>query len=196
MSRKDRVNIAVAAEIASKLGELAEKRGMTMFSLANESLGVMLELLEDGLTPREVKESIYLFRILNELETVPVPARLMDRMMAALYHKARDEAEAMFCDAGRAIANYLVAVFGSLSNVIEVVSQLPKYVPIKRIDVNERGDMLQVELVGVGYSNEAAYLVKVATKCLVEAMGYEEVDSGYSAGVVYVKARRVEKRGS
>jgi len=190
VSRRDRVNIAVAAEIASKLGEVAEKRGMTMFSLANESLSVMLELMEDGFSPRDVKMSMYLLRILNELETVPMPARVMDRIMSLIYTRAREEAEAIFCEGGRAIANYLIAVFGNIKNVTEVASQLPKHVPIKRLEISEKDGELELELVGVGYSNEASQLILVAARCFVEAMGYRVVESSAAAGVVFVRAKK------
>jgi hypothetical protein len=54
--KKDRVNIAVAKEVAEVLANTAEGLGMTQYALANQILAVGLDLIRQGYSVAQIKE--------------------------------------------------------------------------------------------------------------------------------------------
>lgn len=75
-TRKDRVSLAVARDVAEELANVADSSGMTQYALANELLRLGLELIKSGYSPAQVRELAYFYRIMTELEIVPIPGRV------------------------------------------------------------------------------------------------------------------------
>ncbi|ACB40017.1 hypothetical protein [Pyrobaculum neutrophilum] len=190
MEKRDRVNIAVAKAVAELLAKTAEELGMTQYALANQILSVGLELVRMGYSPSQIREVALFYKIMTELESLPVPGRLMDRMIVEV---ASVDAEAVYrawCDAGKMLAAYIKAVFGDLEKAVELAPYLAKVIPAKRFDVKAQGGNFQLDAVGVGYSIESVQATARAVQCLLEEVGYEVKEVVTAPGVLRVSAAK------
>lgn len=188
--RRDRANIAIAKDLADRLAETAERLGMTQFALANEMVSLGLDLLGMGYSLGQVRELVRFYKLMTELEIVPVPGRLLDRIIAEEMKISRETAMAVWCDAGKMLASYIRAVFGDIRNVVSFVPYLAKIVPSKRFEVKVEGDKVVVDVIGLGYSVEAVEVNAEAARCLLSEFGYRVEGVVKGPGILHMEAVR------
>jgi hypothetical protein len=186
--RKDRVNIAVAKEVADALAATAEELGMTQYALANQLLGTGLELVRQGYSASQIRDIALFYRVITELETVPVPGRLLDRMIVEMYKANPDAVGKAWCEAGRMLASYIKAFFGGLENAVKLAPYITKAVPARRFEVRAEGGEFSLDAVGVGYSLESVEVTAAAVRCLLEELGYEIKELATAPGILRVRA--------
>lgn len=186
--KKDRVNIAVSKDIAERLARIAEGQGMTQFALANQILSLGLDLIEQGYTLQQIREVALFFRVMIELESVPIPGRLLDKLIADMYKANPEVVQRAWCEAGRMLASYVKAVFGSIEVAASLVPYISKIVPAKRFEVKAEGDVFVMETLGVGYSTESVEATAKAVHCFLDELGYEVKESITAPGILKVKA--------
>jgi hypothetical protein len=172
-ARQARVNIAVSKDVADELAKVAEERGMTQFALASELLKLGLELVENGYDTQQVRELLTFYKIMSELEIVPIPGRLLDKMITDMYKINSQVMEQLWCEAGKMLAGYIKALFGDLSGVVSLVPYLARILPAKRFEVKVAENNVVIDVVGIGYGVESVQVNAVAARCLLEEFGYK-----------------------
>lgn len=188
--KKDRVNIAVSKDVAESLASTAEEMGMTQFALANQILGVGLELIKQGYSVSQIRDIAMFYKVMIELESVPVPGRLLDRMIVEMSREKPDVVHKVWCEAGKMLASYIKAVFGDLQGASALAPYISKVIPAKRFDIHAAGDEFVMDTIGVGYSIESVVATAKAAQCLLEEMGYEIKESITAPGILRIKAVR------
>ncbi len=188
--KRERVNIAVARDVAEDLARTAESMGFTQFALANQILGVGLELIKEGFSVQQIRDIATFYKVMTELETVPLPGRLLDKMVVEMFKMNREAATAVWCEAGRMIAGYVKAVFGTLENAAYFARYLANVVPARRFEIKAEGGEFTIDTIGVGYSIESVEVTASAVRCMLEDLGYEIVDIVTAPGILRVRARR------
>jgi hypothetical protein len=186
--RRDRMNIAVSKEIVDALATTAERLGMTQYALANQLLGVGLELVGQGYNASQIRDIALFYRVMTELETVPVPGRLLDRMIVEMYRTNPEAVGKAWCEAGRMLASYIKAFFGGLEGAAALVPYIVKAVPAKRFEVKVEGNAFDLNAVGVGYSMESVEATASAVRCMLAELGYEVKEVATAPGVLRVHA--------
>jgi hypothetical protein len=187
-SKQPRVNIAVAKHVAEALARVAEERGMTQFALASELLKLGLELVENGYDSQQVRELLTFYKIMSELEIVPIPGRLLDKMITDMYRINSHVMEQLWCEAGKMLAGYIKALFGDLSGVVSLVPYLARILPAKRFEVKVAENNVVIDVVGIGYGIESVQVNAVAARCLLEEFGYKVEKVVTVPGVLKIEA--------
>jgi len=189
-SKQPRINIAVAKHVAEELARVAEERGMTQFALASELLKLGLDLVKEGYEPQQVRELLTFYKIMSDLEIVPIPGRLLDKMVTDMYTLDSGAMERLWCEAGRMLAGYIKALFGDLKEVTSLVPYLARILPAKRfaVQVTEKG--ASIDIVGIGYGMESVQVNAVAAKCLLEEFGFVVEKVVTAPGVLKVEATK------
>jgi acyl CoA:acetate/3-ketoacid CoA transferase len=188
--KKDRVNIAVAKEVAELLANTAEELGMTQYALANQILEVGLELIREGYGVAQIREIAKFYKVMTELESVPVPGRLLDRLIVEMYKENPEVVTRAWCEAGRMLAAYIKAVFGSLEEAVKLVPHVARVVPARRFEVKTENGEFLMDTIGVGYSLESVQATASAVKCLLEELNYEVKEVFTAPGILRVKATK------
>src|SRR5438132_14288160 len=80
-----RTNIAVDDAVADALSTEAKSANKTVYSLANEVLGDVLKVLREGGEASEICSSWRFLRILKDLDSIPIPGDLLEKMIKKLY---------------------------------------------------------------------------------------------------------------
>jgi len=189
-SRQMRVNIAVAKDVAEELAKVAEERAMTQFALASELMRLGLELVKSGYNTQQVRELLMFYRIMTELEIVPIPGRLLDKMITDMYRINSQVMEQLWCEAGKMLAGYIKALFGDLSGVVSLVPYLARILPAKRFEVKVTENNVVIDVVGIGYGIESVQVNAVAARCMLEQFGYKVEKVVTVPGVLKIEASK------
>lgn len=189
-ARQARANIAVAKDVADELARVAEERGMTQFALASELLRLGLELVKNGYDSQQVRELLTFYKMMSELEIVPIPGRLLDKMITDMYKMDSQAMEQLWCEAGRMLAGYIKALFGDLSGVASLVPYLARILPSKRFEVKVAENNAVIDVVGIGYGIESVQVNAVAARCLLEEFGYKVEKVITAPGVLKIEASK------
>jgi len=188
--KKDRVNIAVSKEVADLLANTAEELGMTQYALANQILEVGLELIREGYGVAQIREIAKFYKVMTELESVPVPGRLLDRLIVEMYRENPEVVVRAWCEAGRMLAAYIKAVFGGLEEAVKLVPHVARVVPARRFEVKTENGEFLMDTIGVGYSLESVQATADAVRCLLEELNYEVKEVVTAPGILRVKATK------
>ncbi len=186
--RRDRINIAVSKEIAESLSRVSEELGMTQYALANQILSVGLSLIRQGYSISQIFDIALFYKVMVELETVPLPGRLLDRMVVEMYRENSELVLKVWCEGGKMLANYIKAVFGNLEDVASLAQYLAKVVPAKRFEIDVKNDTFVLDTIGVGYSMESVEATAKAVMCMIEELGYETKELITAPGILKIKA--------
>jgi hypothetical protein len=189
MSRRDRVNIAVSVDVAQRLAAVSDASGMTQYALANDLISLGLDLMEQGYNVQQMRGLAKFWRICLDIEAVPVPAPLLDKLITRLYGEHGDFLKELWCEAGRTLAAYLKATSAAEAREIaQLMGHLGRMLPAKRFEARQDDGAVVFSVVGVGYSRETIEVNAAAVRCFFEALGYKISEMGVEPGVLYVKA--------
>lgn len=188
--KRERINIAVSKEVAEMLADIAEQSGMTQFALANQILSTGLELFKQGYSVSQIREIAQFYKVLTELEIVPIPGRVLDRMIVEMHKVSPEAVEKAWCEGGKMIAGYIKAVFGGLEKAVNLASYVTRAIPARRFDVKAEGGEFRMDAIGVGYSIESVEATAAAVKCLLQELGYEVKEVATAPGILRVHAVR------
>ncbi len=189
MSKRDRVNIAISTEVAQRLANISDSTGMTQYALANDLLSLGLDLLEQGYNIQQMRELAKLWRICLDVEAVPVPAALLDRLITKIYGEMGGLLKELWCETGRVLAAYLKATStAGTGEVVSLMQYLGKMLPAKRTEARQEDGSVVFSVVGVGYSRETIEVNASAVRCFFESLGFKIAQIDVEPGVLYVKA--------
>ena len=189
-ARQARANIAASKDAADELSKVAEERGMTQFALASELLRLGLELVKSGYNTQQVRELLTFYKIMSELEIVPIPGRLLDKMITDMYRINSQVMEQLWCEAGKMLAGYIKALSGDLSGVVSLVPYLARILPAKRFEVKVTENNIVIDVVGIGYGIESVQVNAVAARCLLEEFGYRVEKAIIAPGVLKIETSK------
>ncbi len=181
----------MAKEVAEVLANTAEGLGMTQYALANQILAVGLDLIRQGYSVAQIRKIAQFYRVMTEVESVPVPGRVLDRLIVEMYKESPDAVTRGWCDAGKMLAAYIKAVFGDLEKAVELAPYVAWVVPARRFEVKAKDGEFTMDTVGVGYGLESVQATGKAVRCLLEELNYEVEEIITAPGILRVKA--VEK---
>lgn len=188
-----RSNIAVESDIAASLSDKAAKENKTLYAFANESLRAVLDIYKGGGKLEDVYPSWFYTRIMHDLDSVPVPGNLLERMVKALYASDSDSLLKYWFEEGNRIGAYLRQSLPS----IEGLSSQAKYLvhsgllPLKRLEVEiqirgEETNKIVVRLLGAGLSEESTECVERFVRGLIGAYSLRVLGSSITKGIIEV----------
>jgi len=180
----------VSKEVADHLANTAEELGMTQYALANQILEVGLELIRGGYGVAQIKEIAKFYKVMTELESVPVPGRLLDKLIVEMYRENPEVVARAWCEVGRMLAAYIKAVFGGLEEAVKLVPHVAKVVSARRFEVKTENGEFLMDTIEVDYSLESVQATAKAVRCLLEELNYEVKEVVTAPGILRVKATK------
>lgn len=185
-----RTNISVDQEVAASLSDEATRENKTMYALSNESLKAILSICRSGGRPEDVYTSWMFTRILKDLDTVPTPGDLVEKLLVKLYEVDKPWLLRTWYEEGLRIGAYLrmsSPQFKDLSAEAKEVSKLG-LLPVKRLEMeNEGEDEFTVRVVGAGLSEESTSCADQLFKGIVSAYSLHVVESKMTEGIIELR---------
>jgi hypothetical protein len=186
-----RTNIAVDEGVAIALSDEATRENKTLYALANEFLESSLKICKEGGYPSEIYPSWRFVKILKDIDSVPLPGSLVERMVKHLYSLDKNQIFRMWYDEGARIGAYLKIFSPMIEGLSEIVGEFQSFLPVKRIEfrkVEEIGAQYLIRAIGAGLSTESTSCAEQFIRGLASSYSLRVVSSKISEGIIEVNA--------
>lgn len=191
-----RTNISIDEEVAASLSDEATRENKTMYALSNESLKVMLNICRSGGRPEDVYTSWMFTRILKDLDTVPTPGDLVEKLLKKLYEVDKDWLLRTWFEEGQRIGAYLRLSSPSMQDLSDEAKDVSKLglLPVKRLELENDGESeFTIRVVGAGLSEESTSCAEQLFRGIISSYSLQVVGSKMSEGIIML---RVSNGGS
>ena len=185
-----RTNISIDQEVAASLSDEATKENKTMYALSNESLKVMLSICRSGGRPEDVYTSWMFTRILKDLDTVPTPGELVEKLLRKLYEFDKAWLLRTWFEEGQRVGAYLRLSSPKMQDLSDEAMGVSKLglLPVKRLEIEDDGESeFIVRVVGAGLSEESTSCADQLFKGIVSAYSLRVVSSRMSEGIIMLR---------
>jgi hypothetical protein len=185
-----RTNISIDEEVAASLSDEATRENKTMYALSNESLKVILHICRSGGRPEDVYTSWMFTRILKDLDTVPTPGDLVEKLLGKLYKVDKAWLLRTWFEEGQRIGAYLRLSSPQIQDLSAEAKDLSKLglLPVKRLEIENAGENeFTVRVLGAGLSEESTSCADQLFKGIVSAYALHVVSSKMSEGIIELR---------
>ena len=187
-----RTNISIADDVAEKMSEEAMKRHKTLYAFANESLEAVVGVCRLSGEPDEILPSWKLGKMLKEVDAVPVPGDVLEKLVRKLYGAEKEWLLGVWFAEGERIGNYLRMGYPELSGLAQAAVEFRGLLPLRRLEfrsVDEGGTkgQLVVRAVGAGQSAETTACAEQFIRGVIESYSFKVRGSRTSEGIIELK---------
>jgi hypothetical protein len=196
-----RTNISIADEIADGLSEQALKRNKTLYAFANESLEAVISVCKLSGEPSEVLPSWKMGRMLKEVDAVPLPGDLLEKIIKKLYETERDWLLKTWFAEGRRIGSYLSMGYQELPNLAQAAVEFQGLLPLRRlefrnVETTDSKTQMAVRAIGAGISMEATTCAEQFIRGVVDAYGWTVKNSKTAEGMIELQVSKEKRQSS
>lgn len=194
VAKVPRTNISVEDRIAKELADQAKLTNKTLYALANECLEAMIAICRQGGTPQEAFPAWRLSKMLKEVDAVPIPGSLLEKMIRRLFELDREGLQQAWFEQGQRIGTYLQMFYQDLEQLLSAAREFEGLMPIKRLDVKktDRGGRPQyvLRVVGAGLSAEATTCAQHIIAGVLSAYSWAIKSSKVSEGMLELELEK------
>ncbi len=193
-----RTNISIADNIADDLSVQAMKKNKTLYAFANESLEAVISICKLSGEPGEVVPSWKMGRMLKDIDAVPLPGDLVEKLIKKLY--AADKAWLLktWFDEGARTGHYLQMGYSDISKLSQAAIEFQGLLPLKRIEIRSVEDQeargnLMLRAIGLGLSAESTACAEQFIRGILDSYSWSAKAGKLSEGILeleLVKERR------
>ncbi len=183
-----RINLAVDAEIARRLKQIARDEGKTLYALTNEYLGEAIRVKEAGIEPRHAGRLAVTYSLLSGLDIVMLPGDMVDKILSKLYALEKEWLLRYFYMKGRELSTYLKLFARDLRDLINIYNDLQGFLPIKKNKIEMEGNRLYVSIIGAGRVIESTLCTLKFIEGIIEAYGWKIVKQQVEPGIIIFEA--------
>jgi hypothetical protein len=190
-----RTNISVDEEVAASVSDEATRENKTMYAFSNESLKAILSICRSGGRPEDAYTTWMFTRILKDLDTVPTPGDLVEKLLRKLYEVDKEWLLRTWFEEGHRIGSYLLLSSPRMMDLSAGAKDISKLglLPVKRIEMENDGeDEFTLRVVGAGLSEASTSCADQLFRGIVSAYSLHVVSSKMSEGIIEL---RVSNRG-
>jgi len=171
-----RTNLSIDKQVFEEFAAEADRRNMTLFAFANESLSAITKISREGGNPEEFYKIWRVLSILRQVDVITLPSDFVEDLIEAQYRADAKGIKEKF----RVLGTSLVGLLKMAAENIEDISPLAKdfgfFIPIKHFGLNKlKTGYLELNIVGAGKAMET-------TECSAEFM--KAIITGYGCAVV------------
>jgi hypothetical protein len=171
-----RTNLSIDRQVFEEFAAEADRRNMTLFAFANESLAAITKISREGGNPEEFYKIWRVLAILRQVDVITLPTDFVEDLIEAQYQADAKGIKEKF----RVLGSSLVGLLKMAAENIEDISPLAKdfgfFIPIKHFGLTKlKTGYLELDIVGAGKAIET-------TECSAEFM--RAIVAGYGCAVV------------
>jgi hypothetical protein len=136
-------------------------------------------------------------RILKDLDTVPTPGDLVEKLLGKLYEVDKEWLLRTWFQEGERIGTYLRLSSPRMQDLSAEARDISKLglLPVKRLEMESDGEEdFTIRVVGAGLSEESTSCADQLFKGIISAYSLHVVSSKMSEGIIEIKVSN--KRGS
>ncbi len=168
-----RTNLSIDRNVFDEFATQVEKRNMTMFAFANESLSVISKIAAEGGDPSSLYSIWKVVSILKEADAITLPSDFVEQLIEELYISDKERLLQHFTDLGASLVGLLKIFAEDANSLSALAKEFGFIVPIKRFTLSNGGNgNIQVDVVGAGKSMATTECSTAFLKAILNGYGY------------------------
>lgn len=171
------------------------RRNKTLYAFANESLEAVISVCRLSGEPDEIPPSWKMGRMLKDLDAVPLPGDLVEKLIKKLFALDKEWLMGAWEAEGDRIGKYLQMGYQDMTQLSQAVVEFQGLLPMKRVEVravaegDSKGRML-VRAVGAGLSAESTACAERFIRGIIASYEWTVKESKMSDGIIELEISR------
>ena len=187
-----RTNLSIDKEVFEEFAAEADRRNMTLYAFANESLSAISKISQEGGSPEEFYRIWRVLSILRQVDVITLPSDFVDDLIERQYKADPQLTKAKFRELGTSIVGLLKMAAENVEDLASLAKDFGFFVPIKHFGLQSRDGRVQVDVVGAGKTIETTECSAEFMKAIFAGYGYAVTREELHPGTMRLQA---EKKG-
>jgi len=171
-----RTNLSIDKQVFEQFAAEADRRNMTLFAFANESLSAITKISQEGGNPEEFYKIWRVLSILRQVDVITLPSDFIEQLIEAQYRVDAKGTKENFKNLGASIVGLLKMAAENIEDLSPLAKDFGFFIPIKHFGLTRlKTGYLELDVVGAGKGVET-------TECSAEFM--KAIIAGYGCAVV------------
>jgi hypothetical protein len=186
-----RTNLSIDKAVFEEFAAEADRRKMTLFAFANESLAAITKISQEGGNPDEFYKIWRILSILRQVDVITLPSDFMDDLIERLYRVDGAATRARFRELGASLVGLLKMAAENIEDLGPLAKDFGFIIPIKRFALAEpKPGIVQVDVVGAGKAIETTQCSAEFLKAIIEGYGYAIAREDLHPGTIRLVAEK------
>lgn len=189
-----RTNISVDKNVFDEFAAEADRRKMTLFAFANESLSTISKISQEGGNPVEFYKIWRVLSILRQVDVITLPSDFVEDLIERLYRSDSASTKAKFRELGTSLVGLLKMAAENIEDLERLAKDFGFFIPIKHFGLTTLKDgRIQVDVVGAGKGMKTTQCSAEFLKAIIIGYGYLVTEEELHAGTIRLLAQKTSK---
>ena len=186
-----RTNLSIDKQVFEEFAAEAERRKMTLFAFANESLSAIAKISQEGGNPEEFYKIWRVLSILRQVDVITLPSDFVEDLIEKQYNTDSSSTKAKFRELGTSLVGLLKMAAEDVEGLSPLAKDFGFFIPIKHFGLTAPKDgVIQVDVVGAGKAIETTQCSSEFLKAIIEGYGYSIKREELHPGTIRLAAEK------
>jgi len=188
-----RTNLSIDKAVFEEFASEADRRKMTLFAFANESLSAITKISQEGGTPDEFYKIWRVLSILRQVDVITLPSDFVEDLIEGQYRADPSSTKAKFRELGTSLVGLLKMAAENIEDITPLAKDFGFFVPIKHFELQSTDGRVQVDVVGAGKGIETTECSAEFLKSILAGYGYLVTKQELHPGTIRILAQKSGK---
>jgi hypothetical protein len=186
-----RTNLSVDKAVFEGFAAEADRRKMTLFAFANESLEAVTKISQEGGNPEEFYKIWRILSILRQVDVITLPTDFVEDLIEAQFRSNSSATKAKFRELGTSLVGLLKMAAENIEDLSPLAKDFGFFIPIKHFALtNLKSGMIQIDVVGAGKAMETTECSSEFLKSIIQGYGYTVEKEELHPGTIRLLAEK------
>jgi len=168
-----RTNLSIDKAVFEEFAAEADRRRMTLFAFANESLSAISKISREGGNPDEFYKIWRVLSILRQVDVITLPSDFVEELIEVQYKADMNATRAKFRNLGTSLIGLLKMAAENIEDLTPLAKDFGFFIPIKHFAITKlKTGFLEITVVGAGKVMETTECSAEFLKSIIEGYGY------------------------
>jgi hypothetical protein len=189
-----RTNLSIDKAVFEEFAAEADRRKMTLFAFANESLAAISKISREGGNPDEFYKIWRVLSILRQVDVITLPSDFVEDLIEVQYKADRNGTKARFRNLGTSLVGLLKMAAEDIDELTPLAKDFGFFIPIKHFAITRlKSGLLEVTVVGAGKALETTECSAEFLKSIIEGYGYSVTKEELHPGTIRFLADKMSR---
>jgi hypothetical protein len=189
-----RTNLSIDKGVFEEFAAEADRRKMTLFAFANESLSAVTKISREGGNPDEFYKIWRVLSILRQVDVITLPSDFVEDLIEHQYRADSSATRAKFRDLGTSLVGLLKMAAENIEDLSPLAKDFGFFIPIKHFSLTTlKPGLLQVDVVGAGKAMETTQCSAEFLKSIIAGYGFAVAKEELHPGTIRLLAEKTAR---
>jgi len=186
-----RTNLSIDKAVFEEFAAEADRRKMTLFAFANESLSSITKISQEGGNPDEFYKIWRILSILRQVDVITLPSDFVEDLIESQFRANPTACKAKFRDLGTSLVGLLKMAAENLEDLAPLAKDFGFFIPIKHFGLTTlKSGLVQIDVVGAGKAIVTTECSSEFLKAIVTSYGYAITKEELHPGTIRLLAEK------